>query len=309
MIVMASMRPADHLGNDYNLLPPLLALLEELHVTRAAERCAMSQPAMSRALERARRSLGDDLIVRRGTEYVRTPRGERLVIELRDLLPRLDTVMNESRFDPATSRERFRIVKSEFAAMLFVPSLVASLAAVAPDVSLACAPWRETSFDAMRDRRHDLAVIGLDGLAGLTVEPLFADEFVCAVARDHPIGDEPMTLERYASFPHAVLDVAGRRQQWIDRPLFSRGIKRRIGFVTPSQTIALLALPGTEMICTLSRAWCERFASLADIRLVPAPPNFEPLRYGMAWHPSATDASAVWFRERVRDAVATFARP
>ena len=42
-----------HLRNvDLNLLLALYALLEERHVTRAAERCFLSQPAMSRALER-----------------------------------------------------------------------------------------------------------------------------------------------------------------------------------------------------------------------------------------------------------------
>src|SRR5258708_234164 len=38
-----------HLRNvDLNLLHALYALLEERHVTRAAERCFLSQPAMSR---------------------------------------------------------------------------------------------------------------------------------------------------------------------------------------------------------------------------------------------------------------------
>ena len=37
-----------------NLLQPLHALLEELQVTRAASRCGLGQPAMSRAFERLR---------------------------------------------------------------------------------------------------------------------------------------------------------------------------------------------------------------------------------------------------------------
>src|SRR5438128_1268110 len=49
-----------HLENvDLNLLPPLAALLEERHVTRAAERSGLSQPAMSRAFARLRQVLDD----------------------------------------------------------------------------------------------------------------------------------------------------------------------------------------------------------------------------------------------------------
>jgi len=39
-------------GVDLNLLPSLAVLLEERHVTRAAERSGLSQPAVSRALAR-----------------------------------------------------------------------------------------------------------------------------------------------------------------------------------------------------------------------------------------------------------------
>jgi hypothetical protein len=43
---------------DLNLLHTLL--LEERHVTRAARRCFLSQPAISRALERLRKSFDDE---------------------------------------------------------------------------------------------------------------------------------------------------------------------------------------------------------------------------------------------------------
>ena len=46
-------------GVDLNLLPPLAALLEERHVTRAAQRSGLSQPAMSRALARLRQVLDE----------------------------------------------------------------------------------------------------------------------------------------------------------------------------------------------------------------------------------------------------------
>jgi hypothetical protein len=47
--------------HDLNLLHALHALLEERHVTRAAKRSFLSQPAMSRALDRMRETFGDPL--------------------------------------------------------------------------------------------------------------------------------------------------------------------------------------------------------------------------------------------------------
>lgn len=47
-----------------NLLSPLLALLEERQVSRAAARAGLSQPVMSGAPQRLRRVLDDLLLVR-----------------------------------------------------------------------------------------------------------------------------------------------------------------------------------------------------------------------------------------------------
>lgn len=58
---------------DLNLLVPLLALLEEKSVTRAASRVSLSQPAMSHALRRLRRLLDDELLVRQGGSMILTP--------------------------------------------------------------------------------------------------------------------------------------------------------------------------------------------------------------------------------------------
>ena len=74
---------------DLNLLIPLKALLHERNVTRAAERIHLSQSAMSRALDRLRSELGDELLVRVGRNYELTPRGGELLDELAQVMPRL----------------------------------------------------------------------------------------------------------------------------------------------------------------------------------------------------------------------------
>ena len=64
-------------GIDLNLLIPPQALLEERNVTRAAARVHLTQSAMSRALERLRETLQDDLLVRSKGKYELTLPSER----------------------------------------------------------------------------------------------------------------------------------------------------------------------------------------------------------------------------------------
>src|SRR3981081_4720818 len=114
-----------HLRNvDLNLLVALYALLEEQHVTRAARRCFLSQPAMSRALERLREMFGDELLIRVGREYERTALGERLLRDLESLLPRLELLLKGEQFDPALSEERFRVTMTDYACVVVLPGLV-----------------------------------------------------------------------------------------------------------------------------------------------------------------------------------------
>ena len=49
---------------DLNLLVVFDALMSERHVSRAADRIALSQPAMSNALSRLRATLDDPILVR-----------------------------------------------------------------------------------------------------------------------------------------------------------------------------------------------------------------------------------------------------
>jgi DNA-binding transcriptional LysR family regulator len=80
------------------------ALLEERHVTRAAKRCFLSQPAMSRALERLRETLGDPPC----SHWAPTsaPFGERVLRELESIMRRLETMVKGEEFSPARSQER-----------------------------------------------------------------------------------------------------------------------------------------------------------------------------------------------------------
>src|SRR5580704_3632997 len=126
-----------HLRNvDLNLLLALHALLEERHVTRAAKRCVLSQPAMSRALERFRETFGDRLLIRSGRAYERTVRGDSLLRELQSLLPRLESMVRGEEFNPRRSQDRFRLAVTDHASITLIPPLIKRIRIEAPDVRL-----------------------------------------------------------------------------------------------------------------------------------------------------------------------------
>ena len=63
---MAHMSKIDHLGLDGNALTTFLTVLEEMSVSRAAERLGVTQSAVSHTLDKLRVILDDPLFVRVG---------------------------------------------------------------------------------------------------------------------------------------------------------------------------------------------------------------------------------------------------
>jgi len=286
---------------DLNLLQILHVLLEERNVTRAAELCFLSQPAMSRALGRLRDMFRDELLVRHGRGYERTARGERLLRDLETLLPRVEGLLHDEVFDPARSTDRFRIAMTDFASSVLLPPLATRLSKLAPSCRLEIVAWHDRGFEDVESGRLDL-ILNVAGVPSpLESEVLFEEEFVCLVASGHPLRRRRLTLAQYLNFPHAIVNVLGGLQTLVDRPLSDLGKQRRAGLVVPYFVPAVLAISRTNMIVTVPRRLAATVTGIADVREVGAPAEIEGFRYVMAWHPRLTaDPAQRWLREQVK---------
>src|SRR5260370_29359844 len=93
IISMMSMRLAKLRQADLNLLVTFAAIAEEKSITAAASRLFLSQPAVSRALQRARAMFQDDLLIRSPNGFELTLRGRKILDELEGLLPRMEDLV------------------------------------------------------------------------------------------------------------------------------------------------------------------------------------------------------------------------
>jgi DNA-binding transcriptional LysR family regulator len=291
-----------HLPNvDLNLLHPLHALLEERHVTRAAKRSFLSQPAMSRALERLREMFGDPLLVRSGRAYERTVRGERVLRELESLLPRLEAMVQGEPFDPARSRERFRMALTDHASMILMPSFVARMRRAAALVKLEVSAWRAQAYEDVAAGRIDTALSAEEVPPALETEVLFNLDFVCLVGSALRVRTRGLTLKQYLQFSHVMVETSEGQQTLVDRPLAQLGAKRRVALSLPFFVPAIFAIAQTDLILTVPRKLAKITAAMAGVRVVEPPREIKAFPYFMAWHPRLTTEPAhAWFRDQVR---------
>jgi DNA-binding transcriptional LysR family regulator len=291
-----------HIENvDLNLLKALGVLLEERHVSRAASRSHLSQSAMSRTLGRLRETFGDELLVRTGSGYELTPRARVIQRELEVLLPRLQSLVRGEDFDPATATDTVRMHCTDYAATVLGRGLFQELFHRAPHLSVTIEALSPHTFEDIERGRLDLALTPIRPPVSLRWQPLFDEEYVCVLAREHPLTRERLTLADLARFPHVSVAVFPTEVMIADRRLHELGVHPESGLKVPYFSAAVAALPGTTLIAMLPRRFAQRHCAAGELRIADAPDGFEPFAYGMTWHPRLdTDPAHTWVRSLIR---------
>ncbi|ORV27581.1 hypothetical protein AWB98_11945 [Mycolicibacterium conceptionense] len=292
-------------GIDLNLIPPLVALLEERQVSRAAERVGLSQPAMSRALQRLRRLLDDPLLIRDATGYRMTARAESVRTQLLTVLPQLEMLFAPEYFDPRKATAPVRLAATDYAVQTFGPAICQEV------LSQSTAPvrfhsWsREGVAEQIRDSGVDLGLFGGYTTAQLHSEELLVERFMCVVAADHPLATHGVvTLTDYCRARHVMVDVHDGIQPDVDLPLQKLGRPRQAAVTVPYHSVAARLLPGTDLIATLPSQFVNALSATDGIRVMDAPEEIATMEYRMVWHPAFdNDGRHLWLRDVVRTAV------
>jgi DNA-binding transcriptional LysR family regulator len=296
------MQETDIPGIDLNLLGPLTALLRERHVSRAAERAHMSQPAMSRALASLRRVFGDELLVRSGGGYRLTPRAERLQRDLAGVLPQLESLFTETPYDPLTADHAFRLAGTDYVLSVIGPPLVRHVLAQAPAVTLHFAGWHEGTGHDVERGALDLAFTGGAAAPPLRSEPLFDDRYVCVMSAGHPLAAKStLTLEDYLDCDHVVVDILAGRQGAVDTRLDALGRARRASVTVPYHALAAATIRETRLVATLPRRLASHLTADRTLAMTGAPEEIGTMSFSMTWHPRLdADPAQRWLRDGIR---------
>src|SRR5487761_2550196 len=196
---------------DLNLLVALRALLEERHVSRAAGRVGLTQPATSNALGRLRRLFDDQLLVRTPNGMQLTPRALALAGPLEAALEHLESALGGEGFVPGASRRSFTIAMADYTALVVLPPLKRQLARTAPGIDLVIVNSIRAQGIALVDRGEADLAIGLlpEPPAHLRTQILYRDRLVCIARDGHPALRRPMTLDRYVNLAHVLVRAPG----------------------------------------------------------------------------------------------------
>ncbi|MBI3285692.1 MAG: LysR family transcriptional regulator [Burkholderiales bacterium] len=298
---------------DLNLLRVFDAVMIEQNLTRAADKLAMTQPAVSNALKRLRYSLGDELLIRTAYGVKPTPRAEALWPAIRQALSNLEAAIAPTSFDVSQAQVTFRMAMADATAALWMPALVRAIESDAPGINARMVPLTTREPRPMLLRGDiDIAVGFFPGvvaqLAGgqgaahspIRHERLYSGRYVCVMRQDHPLANKKLTLDDYCSAKHLLVSFSGRAHGLVDEALAPLGRERRILLTVNQFFTAGRVVANSDLLTVLPRHLISSTGMTDALICKELPFDLPEVHIDMLWHErDGRNPAHKWLRDNL----------
>ncbi len=295
---------------DLNLLRVFDEVMAERNFSRAAHNLAMTQPAVSNAIQRLRDTLSDTLFVRITTGVKPTPLAERIWPVVREALTSLQANLIPDAYEPLQARDNFRLAMADATAAILIPALVPLLQKEAPNVTLRILPLLTRDPRQLLDQDSmdialgyfptTVAVLNQNEQQSFSHQRMYDGEYVVVMRKDHPLAKEELTLDAFCSATHLLVSFSGRPFGFVDEGLAAVGRKRRILLTVNQFFTAGRVVTESDLLTVLPRHFVPATGFANQVAVRPIPLNLEPVHVEMLWHNRHKRSPAqVWLRQLI----------
>lgn len=289
---------------DLRLLLVFDAVMRERNVTRAAEALHLAQPTVSNAISRLRNVMNDEVFVRCAGGVRPTPRALELANPIAQALRQIQDSLQPTAFVPNDADMTFNLAMSDQVGAVLLPIIASYLQEVAPGIRLKVHP----KVDAEIPRQ--LAFQTIDFAIGvfntedrsLCTEPLYSDEYVCVMRKDHPLARGPLSAKQFVAASHLLVRPAGAATGLIDDVFKKKGLSRKIS-VTTSQVISVPSIiQRSDLVATLLSKTANSLHNADQFHVVRLPFRLGPVQISIFWHASVSyHRPHAWLRGKLAE--------
>jgi LysR family hydrogen peroxide-inducible transcriptional activator len=279
-----------------------LRVAERGNFTRAAEELNISQPALSRSIQKLEEELGQPVFERKTRSVALTDAGTLLQARAQQILALIEDTKAEISDDGRSGQIRIGAIPT--IAPFFLPNLLRQFSNEFPAASIIV---QEDTTDHLLKRctqgEIDLAILALPVPAKyLEIEELFQEELLLVLPPDHPLVNKPqIRLTDIKSLPFVLLDEA----HCLSDNIVSFCRQRSVHPVAVEQTSQLAMVQelvslshGISMIPQMARKLDQ-----SDRRVYRSMSGIKPIRkIAMVWNPYRFQSRLLQaFQERLRE--------
>lgn len=279
------MRETNIRSIDLNLLVALQALLEEKHVTRAAERVGLSQPAMSRALARLRKLLNDPLLVKGASGFILTPRAIELAIPLHAVFNEITQIISPPSTEPLKMQSEIIIATRDYEMAVILPEVINQVSLEAPGITFRVTPLVGDDLTLLERQEADFIISGTESKIGtLYRQLLYKEDFVCLVSSKNPVAKKGLTIKTFAALKHCVVSITGFGPGFVDTILANQGLTREVSIRVPHFLATAPIIAKSNLIVTLPRRVGVVLAQEKNLVMLEPPISIPKFAIYLYWH-------------------------
>ncbi len=286
---------------DLNLLVVFEAIYSTGNISHAAERLAMSQPAVSNALARLRHLLDDQLFLRARRGVEPTNKATAMIAPVREALALIRRELGgEEALDLTTYKRQFRILMFDPLETIMMPPVLQRIVYDAPGISIECPPpFRMDFARELLAGTLDLAcyIYPLNTPDVVTV-PLCPVEVVTIARRGHPKIHGKLDLETFKTVKHVTLIPELRAMTHLQKDVAANRFERDAAYMVARIGQMPAIVERTDLIASVPRRFAEAMAKNFDIEIHQPPIPVAEQHIYMMWHrKNEHDAGHRWLRE------------
>ena len=299
------------MASGLNLLPILVAIIEEKHMGRAAARLGMSQPAISRSLQALREEYEDQMVIRKASGVEPTNFAMEIYPVIKAALGTLsDTYERKKVFDPKAAHKTFTIACTSKTSLSLMAPLIRKIRKISTTTHLNMLPLYSDDFLA------DLRTMKLDGIIdadksdyhGLSKSLLYKDRMVLVCSKSHPrIFGDHISLHQYLDEQHVIVSHGPSQTAYLS-PNDIKELSHRKIAMSAAGAIEVFPIVGeTDLIGLASERNIKRFGDIFNVKQVTLP--FEKTEFDICffWHSQRkSDQAHRWLRQFIIDSTSRF---
>lgn len=294
---------------DLNLLRTFIILHQERNMRRAAERLFVSQPAVSKALQRLRDHFEDELFVKthhglRATEYAND-----LAESLAPLLDDISTTINGSKaFNPLEMNGTVKIALAPFILSSYASEIFQAIRQAAPHVQIHLLNW---SRSTMEEIIKDEVVLGVNyeinhAPKELLTKMIVKDEFCAYVRKDHPLQGHRLQISDCNDLEFATVIAA----DWNSNISFSekimkiKGVEPKIAFRSELPSAIIDVVANSDMVFPASKTVnVDKLYKLRRLDIELDGMVIEPCLHAYFHHKNRRNETVHWLRNIVTEVI------
>ena len=292
---------------DLNLLRIFNAIYETGSVSAAARKLAVSQPSVSRELNRLRDHFDDPLFVRSGNGVAPTAKANGMLDDVRNALSLINkTIDTDGSFDPTRDTRHFKLVMPDLVEVKVLPSIVNRLP-FDTKLTFETFAYSDGLDKSFAENDYDAGVFPfIPDVSDLIYRPLFTDQAALITCKNHPVMSEGLSLTNLDKLRFILLPNHIYRLSRLAEAVSIQGIKPNVVCTTHKVSSIPQIVSRTDLVSFLPLEYATVLSKVWDIEVFPLPNFEETMQHIYLAYPKAKEAdpAVVWLCEEIEAAYA-----